>query len=84
MTRLQPKSRLHRFAPIWHLALRSNRLLRRERKEHRETRHLLAVSRSQQATSAAELIDANAQVRRLNQTLDFLVDCRAKAMESEL
>ena len=78
-----PRSRLRRWAPIWSLALRGNRLLRKERAEHKATRHELVVMTAVAEHRRAQVADLEARCRRLDETLDFLAVGRTRAMEGE-
>lgn len=71
-----PKSRFRRICPVWSLALRGNRLLRKERFEHKATRGQLIVAKALAEHRAAQIADLEAKVRRLDETLDCIT--RAK------
>lgn len=46
------------------------------REQLQEARKDLAIARAQQTVSAEELVDVKAELRRLEQNHQFLVDCR--------
>lgn len=73
-----------RFAPVWHAAVRSNRLLRTERQAHKATRQELATANALVAHRDAELLDRDQKIRRLENAMDFLVAGRIQRMESDL
>ena len=74
-----PKSRLKRWAPIWSLALRGNRLLRKERAEHKATRHDLVVMTAVAEHRRAQVADLEARCR-----LDETLDCISRAKFAQI
>lgn len=72
MTAPRPRSRTQRWAPIWALALRGNKLLRSERAAHAGTRQQLVVASALVEHRAAQVADLQARCRRLDETLDCI------------
>lgn len=72
---------MKRWAPVYSLAVRGSRLLRDERAEHAGTRQRLATALAAVEHHRAQLADAEARCRRLEDTLDFLARGRTRAME---
>ena len=69
--------------PFHRLWLREKRRTRGLHHHNNILRKELAVAKELAEHRGAELLDARARITRLENNLDFLVDCRLKAMDTD-
>ena len=68
------------FHKLW---LREKRRTRGLHHHNNLLRKELAVAKALAEHRGAELLDARARITRLERNMDFLVDCRLKAMDTD-